>query len=60
LDIKLTDDVIFPVADILKQRAIPFVFATGFQSNVVPRRHSDITRYVKPLDFRTLAEAFIS
>jgi predicted TIM-barrel fold metal-dependent hydrolase len=60
LDIKLTDDVVFPVADILKQRGIPFVFATGFQSNIVPQRHSDITRHVKPLDLRALAEEFVS
>lgn len=50
LDIKLRDDLAFPVADALIERNVPFVFATGYGSDVIPERYAGIARCEKPSD----------
>src|SRR4028118_1708306 len=41
LDINVGGSVIFPVADILNERGIPLIFATGYGSNGLPPRFQD-------------------
>jgi DNA-binding NtrC family response regulator len=36
LDIKLQSQLVFPVADALAGRGVPFVFTTGFDTGLVP------------------------
>lgn len=50
LDINLGGQMIFPVADALRARNIPFIFLSGYASNVVPERYGDVPRLDKPYD----------
>ena len=60
LDINLRDELVFPLADALSERRVPFVFATGYDQDVIPERYRDVTRYEKPFDPAMLAERLMS
>lgn len=53
LDVDLMGDCVFPVADLLRERGAPFLFATGYDREVIPERFRDRPRLEKP--FETLA-----
>lgn len=57
LDINLRGELVYPLADVLIEREVPFVFATGYGADALPRRFSRIPRWEKPFDYRALAEA---
>lgn len=48
VDINLRGQMAYPLADELKRRVVPFVFATGYDTAVVPREHSDVPCWQKP------------
>jgi CRP-like cAMP-binding protein len=50
LDINLDGTMVFPVADELDRLGVPFVFATGYEPEIVPPRHSDKIVMRKPLE----------
>jgi PAS domain S-box-containing protein len=50
LDINLGGDSIYPVADILAARGIPFVFLTGYARESIDRRYSHIPAIEKPIE----------
>src|SRR5215207_4488033 len=50
LDIRLRDERVYPVADALRERGIPFVFATGYEGWVIPSAYADVPRCEKPVD----------
>jgi CheY-like chemotaxis protein len=60
LDIKVRGDLVFPVADALQARSVPFVFATGYDQQAIPDRYRDVTHYQKPLDPAQVVRALIS
>ena len=39
----------FPVADLLIQRGVPFIFTTGYDESVIPDRFANILRCEKPI-----------
>jgi CheY-like chemotaxis protein len=49
LDINLGGEMAFPVADALMARGIPFIFATGYDAQVIPLRFADVKRCEKPM-----------
>jgi CheY-like chemotaxis protein len=55
LDIRLRNEMIFPVADALRARGVPFVFATGYDPKIIPDRYKDVVRYEKPFDVAQVA-----
>jgi two-component sensor histidine kinase len=55
LDINLGGELVFPIADILARRRIPFVFTTGYGPEHVVPRFSHIPVLSKPLEAHTLA-----
>ncbi|HEX2136550.1 MAG TPA: response regulator [Microvirga sp.] len=55
LDINLKGQAVFPVADILIARGVPFVFATGYDQSTVPPAYKDVPRWEKPFDPDQLA-----
>jgi CheY-like chemotaxis protein len=57
LDINLREVMVFPVADALRARGVPFVFATGYEENAVPNRLRDAIHCEKPIEPARLAEA---
>ena len=60
LDIKLRDGVVFPVAEALRARGVPFVFTTGYNKHAIPDRYQDVARYEKPFDPVRVARALFS
>jgi CheY-like chemotaxis protein len=50
LDINLRGDVIYPVADALRARGVPFVFATGYEQQAIAERYRDVASFRKPID----------
>jgi len=51
LDVNLRGDPVFPLADVLNEQHVPFVFATGYDAHAIPYRFAMVPRYEKP--FRT-------
>jgi len=60
LDIRLRDSMVFPVAEALRARGVPFVFTTGYNEEAIPDRYKDVARYEKPLDPAKIAHALFS
>jgi CheY-like chemotaxis protein len=60
LDMNLKGRMVFPVADALRERGIPFVFATGYDQSAVPAAYQDVPRWEKPFDPHKLSRALPS
>jgi DNA-binding LytR/AlgR family response regulator len=60
LDINLGRERVYPVAELLRARGIPFVFTTGYDDISVSNLYADVPRCQKPIDeqrlMRCLAE----
>jgi CheY-like chemotaxis protein len=56
LDINLRGVAVFPLADELRRRGVPFVFATGYDDGALPPEYRDVPRWEKPFDPRELAK----
>lgn len=54
LDINLQDEAVYPLADELITRRIPFVFATGYGESLVADSYETIPRWEKPYSHRDL------
>ena len=59
LDVNLRGDMVFPVADALVERGIPFAFATGYDSGSLPDRFSAVPRFEKPFKASRIAEILV-
>lgn len=57
LDINLRGDAVYPLADALRGRRVPFVFATGYDSASIPEPYRGVPRWEKPFDPRALVDA---
>jgi CheY-like chemotaxis protein len=57
LDINLRGDLVYPVADALTERGVPFVFATGYDAASVAAAYSEVPRWEKPFDPVKLVQA---
>jgi two-component SAPR family response regulator len=57
LDVNLEDAPVFPVAEALLARGVPFAFLTGYAAERMPPRWRGILRLEKPLDPARLAGA---
>jgi CheY-like chemotaxis protein len=49
LDIDLSSETSYPVADALLRRRIPLVFTTGYDAAALPERYRGVVRYEKPV-----------
>lgn len=59
LDINLQGEMIFPVADRLLARDIPFVFATGYELTSIPTAYDKVTRCEKPVNAEAVGLALM-
>src|SRR5215207_5695703 len=57
LDINLAGRLSFPLADVLWERGIPFLFASGYGSKGVSDDYRNAVRLQKPFASRDLAQA---
>src|SRR6201991_54463 len=49
LDVNVNGKVISPVADLIKSRNLPFIFATGYGSSGLPEEYRDRPALPKPV-----------
>lgn len=49
LDIGLQGETVYPVADVLRSRGIPFIFATGYDACAVAAGYAGVPLALKPL-----------
>jgi len=57
LDINLAGERVYPVADILARRSVPFVFVTGYGANTLPVEYAERPRVCKPFRMAELLSA---
>lgn len=56
LDVRLRDDeLVFPIAEALQERDVPFVFATGCGCDVLPVRYRSTPALEKPVSTTRIA-----
>jgi len=55
LDVNVRDEKIFPLARELRARNVPFVFTTGYDSNVLEAEFQRVPRWTKPVDVSAVA-----
>ncbi|KAB2851150.1 MAG: response regulator [Hyphomicrobiaceae bacterium] len=60
LDLNLHGEMAFDVADALIGRGIPFVFATGYDRDVIPGRFASVKRCEKPTTPEAIAMALFA
>ena len=58
LDVNLAGEFVYPLAELLRTRNIPFVFATGYSPESIDPRFGDISVLQKPIDRQTLEACF--
>lgn len=57
LDVNLGDRKSFPVAEILRKRGVPFIFATGYGRRGVEESFKDVLTLSKPFESHQLQRA---
>lgn len=59
LDVSVQGRMVFPLADELTRRNVPYDFSTGYDDSVVPSQYGDVRRFSKPSDDRQIASALL-
>ena len=54
LDVNLAGQNTYPVADVLRRRGIPFVFATGYGARALADAYRDVPTLQKPFQIQDL------
>jgi len=49
LDVQLQKKLVYPVADLLTKRGVPFILTTGYDAKVLPERFADVPNCIKPM-----------
>ncbi|MBW9054753.1 response regulator [Rhizobium mesosinicum] len=55
IDINLGGELSFPIAELLRQRQVPFLFTSGYDQLVIPSSLSEVPLISKPADSREIA-----
>jgi DNA-binding response OmpR family regulator len=48
LDVELQRKLVYPVADLLLDRGVPFILTTGHDAQALPERYADVLNSAKP------------
>jgi len=59
LDVNLDGEMVYPVADAVVARGVPFVFVTGYSAEGIDRRFAQIPVLQKPIERQMLQSVFI-
>lgn len=57
LDVNLRGELVFPAADLLIERGVPFVLTTGYDASVLPSRFMHSVLCEKPFNTAKVAQA---
>ena len=57
VDVNLRGEMAFPVADLLANRGVPFLFATGYDEATIPARFAEVARCEKPISMPRVIRA---
>ena len=57
LDINLGGEMVYPVADMLAARGIPYLFATGYDKSAIPAPYGSALRLQKPAEPHQVIDA---
>ena len=57
LDIKLQSELVFPLADALTARGVPYLFTTGFSADSIPPDYAHIPTCEKPASANAIVDA---
>jgi CheY-like chemotaxis protein len=57
LDIHVAGKLVFPAADALAERRIPFLFMSGFDRSIIPARFAHVQLLEKPISLEALLQA---
>jgi PAS domain S-box-containing protein len=60
LDVNLGGQSVYPVAEMLRARGIPFVFMTGYGSASIDPRFAQVPVLQKPIEAKALEDMFVS
>jgi DNA-binding LytR/AlgR family response regulator len=60
LDINIAGSMIFPLAEMLRDANIPFVFATGYDGRAIPAEFQTVPRLLKPVEKRLLLHSLVN
>ncbi len=58
LDVNLAGEWVYPVAEVLKTRGVPFIFTTGYGTDALDRRFAQTPVFEKPIEPRMLEDIF--
>jgi CheY-like chemotaxis protein len=59
LDLNIAGELVYPVADALTNRGLPYVFATGYGASGLTKPYRDQTVLEKPFPRRALLQAML-
>lgn len=57
MNLGMAGEKVYPVADALAARGVPFVFVTGYDGHTLDERYAHVPRCVKPVDVGAAAQA---
>lgn len=57
LDVNIKGQFVFALAEQLRRRGVPFVFATGYSTETIPAAFQDVDRWEKPFPVEGLVRA---
>ena len=57
LDVNLRGEMVYPLADALRARGVPFMFATGYDAAHLPSKYRHVTCCQKPVESDKVARA---
>jgi DNA-binding LytR/AlgR family response regulator len=57
LDVNLAEHAVYPAADMLAARGVPFVFTTGYDASKLPARFAGVPCCEKPVSMSRVARA---
>ena len=60
LDINIQGEMTFLVADMFRQKGVPFAFVSGYDNGVIPKRFGEVPNWRKPYDEMTIVDGIQS
>ena len=60
LDVNLSGEMVFELAERLAARSVPFIFTSGYQHHTLPEKYKSVKSFVKPYSVEDVVQALKS